>query len=76
MLKVKNTTNTEFKRILIYICAGEMDPSCQGDPFRLAQVSPARRNGTRDEHKYLDQIYEKQICSYFIKEQLISLQFF
>ena len=23
-----------------------------------------RRNGTRDEHKHLDRIYEKQICSY------------
>ena len=22
----------------------------QADPFRLAQISPARRNGTRDEH--------------------------
>ena len=35
-----------------------------------------RRNGTRDEHKHLDQIYERQICTYFLKEHLIFLQFF
>ena len=29
------------------------------------------RNGTRDEHKHLDQIFEKKICSYFLKEHLI-----
>ena len=38
----------------------------QAYPFRLAQISPAR-NETRDEHKHLDRIYEKQICSYFLK---------
>ena len=27
-----------------------------------------RRNGSLDEHKHLDRIYEKQICSYFLKE--------
>ena len=31
----------------------------KADPFRLAQISPARRNGTRNEHKHLDRIYEK-----------------
>ena len=29
-----------------------------------------------DEHKHLDQIYEKQMCSYSLKEHLISLQLF
>ena len=35
-----------------------------------------RRNGTIDEHKHLDRIYGKQICSYFLKEHLISVRFF
>ena len=39
------------------------------------QISPARWNGTRDEHKHLDRVYAKQICSCFLKERLISLQF-
>ena len=34
----------------------------QTDPFRLAQISPARRNETRDENKNLDWTYENQIC--------------
>ena len=33
--------------------------------IRLAQISLHRRNGTGDEHKHLDRIYEKQICSNF-----------
>ena len=47
----------------------------QPDPFGLAQISPAEWNHG-DEHKHLDQIYEKQICSYFLKEHLMFLQFF
>ena len=45
----------------------------QTDPFRLTQISPAQRNGTRDEHKHLDRVYEKQICSCFLKAHLISV---
>ena len=45
------------------------------DPFDWPK-SHRRRNGTRDEHKHLDQIYEKQMCSYSLKEHLISLKFF
>ena len=49
-----------------------------GSDRRIRSVWPKshRRNGTRDEHKQLDQIHEKQICSYFLKEHLIFLQFF
>ena len=44
----------------------------QPDPLRLNQISPARRrNGTRDERKNLYRMYEKQICSYILKEYLI-----
>ena len=43
----------------------------QANPFRLAQISPARRNGTGNENKHLDRIYEKEICTYFLKEHLI-----
>ena len=42
----------------------------QADSFCLAQISPARRNGIRDEHKHLDRSYEKQICLYFFMEYL------
>ena len=47
----------------------------QADPFRLAQISPAAEwNQGRTQH--IDRIYEKQICSNFLKEYLIYLQFF
>ena len=34
--------------------------------IRFAWPKSHRRNGTRDEHKHLDWIYEKQICSFFL----------
>ena len=54
----------------------------QANLFRLTQIirliisfpKSHRRNGTRDEHKHLDWICEKQICSYFLKEHLISFK--
>ena len=46
----------------------------QPDLFRLAQISPAEWN--QGWTQTLDQIYEKQICSYFLKEHFIFLQFF
>ena len=51
----------------IYVTAG-MDIS--------AGSVPPGPNLTRDEHKHLDQIYEKQMCSYSLKEHLISSQLF
>ena len=33
-----------------------------------------RRNGSMDEHKHLDHIYEKQKCWDFFQEHLFSLQ--
>ena len=39
----------------------------QADPFRLALILPVQWNETRDKHKHIDRIYEKQICSYFLK---------
>ena len=40
-------------------------------------IRQAGRNGTRDEHKHIDRTYYvKQICLYFLKEHLISIQFF
>ena len=33
----------------------------QPDPLQLAQIITG--SGSRDEHKHLDRIYEKQICS-------------
>ena len=38
-------------------------------------IRQAGRNGTRDEHN-IDRTYVKQICSYLLKEHLISIQFF
>ena len=50
--------------------------SRQADPLRLAHPKSNRRNGTRDEHKHLYQVYEKQISSYFLKQHLNSVHFF
>ena len=49
-----------------------------GDFSRICSVWPEYqgRNGTRDENKHLDRTYENQIYSYFLKQHLISLQFF
>ena len=44
--------------------------------IRSAWLKSHRQNETRDEHKHLDQINAEQICSYVLKEHLISLQFF
>ena len=44
--------------------------------IRSAWPKSYRGSITRDEYKHFDRIYEKQICSYLLKEQLISLQLF
>ena len=48
----------------------------QPEPFRLDQISQARRNESWDEQQYIDRIHEKQIFSYFCQKHLIALQFF
>ena len=48
------------------VVTGEMDlsgGSVSADP----NLTAARRNGTRDEHKHLYRIKAKRICSYFLK---------
>ena len=57
-----------FFLILFYVCYRR-----NGSVRRIRFAGPKShwRNGTRDEHKHLDRIYKKQICSYFLKNTVI-----